>query len=93
MFRAVALGGKVSDRPLADESAARVVKRYASRVGLEAATFSGHSLRSGFLTSAAESGASIFKMMETSRHRSMDTLHGYVRRVDLFKEHAGAAFL
>ena len=93
MFRAVALGGKVSDRPLADESAARVVKRYASRVGLEAATFSGHSLRSGFLTSAAESGASIFKMMETSRHRSMDTLRGYVRRVDLFKEHAGAAFL
>jgi len=83
----------VSDRPLADESAARVVKRYASRVGLEAATFSGHSLRSGFLTSAAESGASIFKMMETSRHRSMDTLRGYVRRVDLFKEHAGAAFL
>ena len=93
MFRAVALGGKVSDRPLADESAARVVKRYASRVGLEAATFSGHSLRSGFLTSAAESGASIFKMMEVSRHRSMDTLRGYVRRVDLFKEHAGAAFL
>jgi len=44
---AVALGGKVSDRPLADESAARVVKRYARRVGLEASTFSGHSLRSG----------------------------------------------
>ena len=62
-------------------------------MGLEASTFSGHSLRSGFLTSAAESGASIFKMMETSRHRSMDTLRGYVRRVDLFKEHAGAAFL
>src|SRR6476646_8549511 len=57
VFRAVALGGKVSSRPLADESAARVVKRYARRVGLEASTFSGHSLRSGFLTSAAESGA------------------------------------
>jgi hypothetical protein len=32
-------------------------------------------------------------MMETSRHKSMDTLHGYVRKVDMFKEHAGAAFL
>ena len=42
-------------------------------MGLEASTFSGHSLRSGFLISAAESGAN--------------------RRVDLFKEHAGAAFL
>ena len=49
-FRAVALGGKVSDQPLAGDSAARVVKRYASRVGLEASTFSGQTLRSGFLT-------------------------------------------
>ena len=93
VFRAVALGGKVSALQLADESAARVVKRYARRVGLEAATFSGHSLRSGFLTSAAESGANVFKMAEVSRHRSLDTLRGYVRRVDMFKEHAGAAFL
>ena len=92
VFRAVALGGKVSALQLADESAARVVKRYARRVGLEAATFSGHSLRSGFLTSAAESGANVFKMAEVSRHRSLDTLRGYVRRVELFKEHAGAAF-
>jgi hypothetical protein len=52
-----------------------------------------HSLRAGFLTSAAEHGASVSKMMEVSRHRSLDTLRGYVRRVDLFKEHAGAAFL
>ena len=93
VFRAVALGGKVSSRPLADASASRIVKRYARRVGLEAVAYSGHSLRSGFLTSAAESGASVFKMTEVSRHRSLDTLRGYVRRVDLFKEHAGAAFL
>ena len=46
-----------------------------------------------FLTSAAESGASIWKLSEVSRHKSLDTLRGYVRRVDLFKEHAGAAFL
>ena len=54
---------------------------------------SSHSLRSGFLTSAAESGASIWKMADQSRHRSLDTLRGYVRRVDMFREHAGAAFL
>jgi hypothetical protein len=93
VFRAVALGGRVSDAALADDSAPRIVKRYASRVGLEASSFAGHSLRSGFLTSAAESGANVFKMAEVSRHRSLDTLRGYVRRVDLFKEHAGAAFL
>jgi hypothetical protein len=38
-------------------------------------------------------GASIWKLSEVSRHRSLDTLRGYVRRVDLFKEHAGASFL
>ena len=93
VFRAVALGGKVSDTPLADNSAARIVKRYARRVGLDPASYAGHSLRSGFLISAAESGASIWKLREVSRHKSLDTLRGYVRRVDLFKEHAGAAFL
>jgi hypothetical protein len=93
VFRAVALGGKVSDEAPADDSASRIVKRYARRVGLDVAAYSGHSLRSGFLTSAAESGASIFKMMESSRHKSRDTLRGYVRKMDMFKEHAGAAFL
>jgi hypothetical protein len=57
------------------------------------ASFFGHSLLSGFLTSAAEAEASLFKLTEVSRHKSLDTLRGYVRRVDLFKEHAGAAFL
>ena len=65
----------------------------AKQVGLDAGAHSGHSLRSGFLTSAAEAGASIWKLSEVSRHKSLDILRGYVRRVDLFKEHAGAAFL
>jgi site-specific recombinase XerD len=69
------------------------IKLLVQRAGHDPATFSGHSLRSGFLTSAAESGADVFKMMEVSRHKSMDTLRGYVRRRDLFKKHAGAAFL
>jgi integrase len=58
--------------------------------GLDASTFSGHSLRAGFLTSAAAKGASIFKMMDQSGHKSVDTLRGYVRDAELFKDHAGA---
>jgi hypothetical protein len=50
-------------------SVANVVKAYAGRAGFDASTFSGHSLRSGFLTSAAGKGASIFKMMDVSRHQ------------------------
>jgi hypothetical protein len=70
-----------------------VVKAHAGRVGLNAADFSGHSLRSGFLTSAAARGASIFKMMDVSRHKSVDTLRGYVRDAELFRDHAGAGLL
>jgi site-specific recombinase XerD len=71
----------------------RPVKRYAELAGLDPALFAGHSLRAGFLTSAAEAGASVFKMMAVSRHRSVDTLQSYVRSADAFKDHAGAAFL
>jgi site-specific recombinase XerD len=91
VFRSVARGGRVGEG-LNPESAARIIKDYAERLGLDPASFAGHSLRSGFLTSAAEAGASIWKLSEVSRHKSLDTLRGYVRRVDLFKEHAGAAF-
>jgi hypothetical protein len=86
VFRPVALGGRVSAERLRAPSIAEVVKKYARLAGLDATAFAAHSLRSGFLTSAAEGGASVFKMMEISRHRSMDILRGYVRRVDLFKE-------
>ena len=92
VFRAV-LKGRVQAVPLTPHGAAQIVKAYARRVGLDPAAYSGHSLRSGFLTSAAEAGASVFKMADQSRHRSFDTLRGYVRRADLFKEHAGASFL
>jgi hypothetical protein len=45
------------------------------------------------LTSAARRGASIFKMRDVSRHKSMDVLQGYVRDADLFRDHAGAGLL
>lgn len=53
------------------QSVADIVKTYAERVELNPALFAGHSMRSGFLTSAAKRGASIFKMMDQSRHRSL----------------------
>jgi site-specific recombinase XerD len=77
----------------ARRSVANIVKAYAERAGFDASTFSGHSLRAGFLTSAAGKGASIFKMMDVSRHKSVETLRGYVRDAELFKDHAGAGLL
>jgi hypothetical protein len=50
-------------------------------------------LRAGFITSAAEHGASIFKIMDVSRHKSMDVMRGYVRSREMFKDYAGAGIL
>jgi integrase len=58
VFRSVGRGGRVSCDALEADSAARIVKRYAQRrVGLDPAAYAAHSLRSGFLTSAAKAEA------------------------------------
>jgi site-specific recombinase XerD len=93
VFRPIGRSGKVSGRRLCDRAVTVTVKRYAKQTGLDPKTFSAHSLRSGFLTSAAANGASIFKMMDVSRHKSIDTLRAYVRDAELFHDHAGAGLL
>jgi hypothetical protein len=93
LFRPIGKGSRIGTDRLADHTVVRVVKASARRVGLDPKHFAGHSLRSGFLTSAAGRGASIFKMMDVSRHKSMDTLRGYVRDAELFRDHAGAGLL
>jgi len=93
LFRPINKGGGVAEARLTDRSVANIVKAYAERAGFDASTFSGHSLRSGFLTSAAAKGASIFKMMDVSRHKSVETLRGYVRDAEIFNDHAGAGLL
>jgi hypothetical protein len=93
VFRPVGKGGKLCPSRLSPQNVALIVKTYAARLGLDPATFSGHSLRSGFLTSAAARGALLFKMMDVSRHKSVDTLRGYVRDADAFRDHAGAGLL
>ena len=93
IFRPIDKGGRVKGSRLTDRSVANIVKAYAGRAGFDPSAFSGHSLRAGFLTSAAGKGASIFKMMDVSRHKSVDTLRCYVRDAELFKDHAGAGLL
>ncbi len=93
VFRRINKGERVGTEALTAEVVALVVQRYAERAGFRPEDFAGHSLRAGFLTSGAEAGASVFKLMEVSRHKSMDTLRGYVRRAELFKDHAGSGFL
>jgi site-specific recombinase XerD len=93
LFRPINKSSTVSASRLTCRSVANIVKQFAGRAGFDATIYSGHSLRSGFLTSAAGRGASIFKMRDQSGHKSIDTLRGYVRDAELFKDHAGAGLL
>jgi site-specific recombinase XerD len=63
--------------PLLAFSAAQIVKAYAERAGLEPVQIAGYLLRGDVLTSAVDAGVSVLKMMEVSRHTSVDTLRIY----------------
>lgn len=93
VFRPVALGDRMAPSRLTADSAARVIKRAATAAGLDPEAFSGHSLRAGYVTSAVEADAPLLKVTEVTRHKSLDMLRVYSRRLDLFRDHSGAAFL
>ncbi|MEO0575095.1 MAG: site-specific integrase [Pseudomonadota bacterium] len=93
VFRRMFRGDKVGQSRLSSQSVALVIKELAFKAGLDADSFSGHSLRSGFLTSAARTKANLFKMADQSRHKSLDMLQEYVRHEDLFENNAGAGLL
>src|SRR5215831_13584667 len=93
IFRPVRKGGKVRQSRLTAKSVCELTKSYAGKLGLNAADYGAHSLRAGFLTSAARRGASVFKMRDISRHKSMEVLQGYVRDANMFRDHAGAGLL
>ncbi|KAA6181514.1 tyrosine-type recombinase/integrase [Thiohalocapsa marina] len=93
LFRRMHRGDVVSAQPLSGHSIAAVVKRCAEACGLDPAAFGGHSLRAGFLTSAAQSKASLYKLMEVSRHTDPKSVMRYVRRAAEFEDHAGEGLL
>lgn len=71
----------------------RIVKHYAGLIGLNPKDIAGHSLRAGFVTSAAVHHARLDKIMAVTRHRSPSTVMGYIRDADAFEDHAGQGFL
>jgi len=64
-----------------------------NKAGLTSDDFSGHSLRSGLITSGEQAGADLFKLMEISCHKKPETIIGYVHESKLFENHAGERFL
>jgi integrase len=93
VFRPLWKGNRTRDARLSDHAVARIVQARALAAGLDPTRYAGHSLRAGFVTSAARAGADVWKIQQVSRHKSMQVLSGYVRDARLFDDHAGEPFL
>ena len=93
LFQTLRRGGNVRGRRIDPSDIARIVKRYAEAIGLNPSKYSGHSLRAGFVTSAAIHRARLDKIMEVTRHSSPGMVLRYIRQASAFEDHAGSAFL
>lgn len=100
VFRPVSRAGQVrgltqsGNTPrLTTQAVADIIKRYTAAAGFDAATFGAHSLRAGYITTAAERGADLARIMDQSGHRDPRTVVGYIRRANAFKGHSGSGFL
>lgn len=93
LFRRITRGAVVRDEGLKAASIARLIKERVESAGLDPERFSGHSLRVGFLTSAAKANASIWKMMDHAGQKIVDVTRGYVRDRELFENHPGKGLL
>jgi len=78
--------GKLFD--MSDKSISLIIKKYASLAGLNPDKYGGHSLRSGFATSAAESGAEERNIMAMTGHKTTQMVRRYIQEANLFKNNA-----
>ena len=78
--------GKVFN--ISDKSVTLILKKYALLAGLDPRKYSGHSLRSGFATSAAESGAEERNIMAMTGHKTTQMVRRYILEANLFKNNA-----
>jgi len=78
--------GKVFN--ISDKSVALIIKKYANHAGLDSHKYAGHSLRSGFATSTAESGAEERSIMAMTGHKSTEMVRRYIKEANLFKNNA-----
>jgi integrase len=93
IFRPVDRQGRVATERLSGEAVSIVIKERVAAVGMDASGFSGHSLRAGFATSAAQAGVPSFKIRAQTGHASDAMLARYVRDGELFTGNAAGALL
>lgn len=88
IFQSFRRGGESTGKALSGNAVACIIKGRARLAGLDPRALAGHSLRSGFCTSAARGGASEREIARTTGHRSLRILRSYIQAGNLFEENA-----
>ena len=88
IFRRFSKGLNLGNNRLTDQSVALFLKKHLSNAGIENQNYSGHSLRSGFATATAESGADERSIMAMTGHKTTQMVRRYIQEANLFKNNA-----
>ncbi len=88
LFRRFKKGSNLSENRLTDQSVALLIKEYLELAGIDSKNYSGHSLRSGFATSAAEAGVEERNIMAMTGHKSPEMVRRYIKEANIFKNNA-----
>jgi integrase len=93
IFRPVTRHGSIMPVALSTQAVAVIVKQRAKAIGLDSSKYSGHSLRAGLVTSAAQAGVSSWKIRQQTGHKSDAMLQRYIRDSQIFIDNAAGAIL
>ncbi len=88
IFRRFIKGSKLSEYRLTDQTVVLLIKKYLQLAGIENSNYSGHSLRSGFATAAADSGADERSIMAMTGHKTTQMVRRYIKEANIFKNNA-----
>ena len=88
IFRRFSKGLSLTDKRLTDQSVVLLIKKYLDLAGIENTNFAGHSLRSGFATAAADSGADERSIMTMTGHKTTQMVRRYIKEANIFKNNA-----
>ena len=88
LFRRFTKGSNLSESRLTDQTVALLIKEYLTLAGIDSKNYSAHSLRSGFATSAAESGVEERSIMAMTGHKTTEMVRRYIKEANLFKNNA-----
>jgi len=85
LFRRFSKSFNLSNNRLTDQTVALLIKKYLTLAGINSKNYSGHSLRSGFATSAADAGVEERSIMAMTGHKSPEMVRRYIKEANLFK--------